>query len=370
MSDKDEIAEPACSSRQPSAETVFSEMSTIQDSPESRKRKVSKVKDRIGRYVPGQWAHTKSTDNSLIPCLNACLDWLPAEGVDSLVHDVESCGDDEALYYVFKNLASGLLQPMKALSTGASVAESPIIKRQRNADLVAANLPEPQSRTDEFRDICLRRDGSRCVVTQRMDINLWKNINRPSEVDHGDVEAAHIIPFAYASWHNISGEKNAANVWETLFRCFPSIRRIGMNARNINDPSNGITLLDIIHKQFGKFRCAFEPTETPHVYNFKTYLDYPYKKVFFPQDQKVTMRKAEGGEDVKLPSPELLECHWRIAEILNASGMSEIIDRIIKDWEYIKEGDEGHGSLREDGKSNVSEILSAAFWAHGHWVKT
>ncbi|EDN04047.1 predicted protein [Histoplasma mississippiense (nom. inval.)] len=347
MSDKDEIAEPACSSRQLSAETVFSEMSTIQDSPESRKRKVSKVKDRIGRYVPGQWAHTKSTDNNLIPCLNACLDWLPAEGVDSLVHDVESCGDDEALYYVFKTLASGLLQPMKALSTGASVTESPIIKHQRNADLVAANIPEPQSRTDEFRDKCLRRDGSRCVVTQRMDINLWKNINRPSE-----------------------GEKNAANVWETLFRCFPSIRRIGMNARNINDASNGITLLDIIHKQFGKFRCAFEPTETPHVYNFKTYLDYPYKKVFFPQDQKVTMRKAEGGEDVKLPSPELLECHWRIAEILNASGMSEIIDRIIKDWEYIKEGDEGHGSLREDGKSNVSEILSAAFWAHGHWVKT
>lgn len=111
MSDKDEIAEPACSSRQLSAETVFSEMSTIQDSPESRKRKVSKVKDRIGRYVPGQWAHTKSTDNNLIPCLNACLDWLPAEGVDSLVHDVESCGDDEALYYVFKTLASGLLQP-------------------------------------------------------------------------------------------------------------------------------------------------------------------------------------------------------------------------------------------------------------------
>lgn len=93
---------------------------------------------------------------------------------------------------------------MKALSTGASVTESPIIKRQKIADLVAANLPEPQSRTDEFRDICFRRDGSRCVVTQRMDLNLWKSINRPSDINHGDVEAAHIIPFAYASWHDIS----------------------------------------------------------------------------------------------------------------------------------------------------------------------
>lgn len=106
MNDKDEDAEPSHSSQQ------LSEMSTLQESFESWEHKVNKAKDRISRYVPGQWAHTKGTDNTLIPCLNACLDWLPAEGADSLVHDVESCSDnDEALYYVFKNLASGLLQP-------------------------------------------------------------------------------------------------------------------------------------------------------------------------------------------------------------------------------------------------------------------
>ncbi|OJD09465.1 hypothetical protein AJ78_09058, partial [Emergomyces pasteurianus Ep9510] len=103
---------PARSKRQLSAETSLSELSTIPESPESRGNKINKARDRINRYVPGQRAHTKRTDHKLIPCLNAFLDWLPAEGVDSLIHDVESCNDDdEALYCVFENLASALLQP-------------------------------------------------------------------------------------------------------------------------------------------------------------------------------------------------------------------------------------------------------------------
>ncbi|OJD09949.1 hypothetical protein AJ78_08842, partial [Emergomyces pasteurianus Ep9510] len=253
----------------------------------------------------------------------------------------------------------------KALSPRTSVTESPISKRKRNVELIAANLQVPH-----FRETCLHRDEYRCVVTQVMDFSLWKSINQPPDILYGDMEVAHIIPFVYASWRDISGEKNTANIWEVLFRCFPSLRRTGMRAANINDPSNGITLWDVIRKQFGKFRCAFEPTDTPHVYNFKTYLGYPAQSAFSPPDRKITMRNAPGAEDVASPSRVLLECHWRVAEILNASGMGETIDQIIQEWEDIKEGDDGHACLREDGKSNVSGFLTAALWANGHWVKS
>lgn len=73
------------------------------------------------------------------------------------------------------------------------------------------------------------------------------------------------------------------------------------------------------------------------------------------------MQSASEGEDIRLPSRDFLDCHWRVAEILNASSMGEAIDLAFNKWEDLKEG-EGNGSLREDGMSDVSEFLKAAFW--------
>ncbi|KAG5302601.1 hypothetical protein I7I50_03041 [Histoplasma capsulatum G186AR] len=71
---------------------------------------MKQARDRISRCVP----HLGSkTDQRFIPCLNVFLDWFLAEGVDSPSHGVERCGgDDQYLYNIFENLASGLLQPM------------------------------------------------------------------------------------------------------------------------------------------------------------------------------------------------------------------------------------------------------------------
>ncbi|PGG97677.1 hypothetical protein AJ80_09660 [Polytolypa hystricis UAMH7299] len=322
MNPEDESPEPAHSSRRFSVQTGVSgytisfDCPNVPESSESRERKVKEARDRVNRYVPGQQAN----DDKPMTCLNAFLDWLPEEGVDSVIHDAEKCGDnDESLFECFANLSYGLLYPMK---------------------------------TGRYR----------CVTTQEMDIDHWKSLNKPSNVMCGDLEAAHIIPFAYASWHDTPGEiRNVANVWKTLFRCFPSLRRTGMHVGNTNGPSNGITLRDILHKQFGKFRCAIEPTDTPHAYKLKTYECFPpSQRTLLPNDQKVTMRRAPGGDDVRLPSRDLLDCHWRVA-VLNASGMGEAIDQMIRRWENIKEGD-GHGCLRKDGMSDVSGFLKVAFW--------
>lgn len=76
---------------------------------------------------------------------------------------------------------------------------------------------------------------------------------------------------------------------------------------------------------------------------------------------KVTLQQANGAEDVPLPSAVLLDCHWRVSEILNASGMGEEFDRHLREWEDIKMST-GDGCLKEDGSTDVTRYLEVAFW--------
>lgn len=98
---------------------------------------------------------------------------------------------------------------MKALSRKPSVTSPPHPKRQENAETVAGNLDEPEMRDPSFRDRCLRRDSYRCVITGDMDTGHWKSLGRPKDTDNAEVQAAHIIPFAYASWNKSSVNTSA-----------------------------------------------------------------------------------------------------------------------------------------------------------------
>ena len=95
---------------------------------------------------------------------------------------------------------------MKARSHSLSVTDSPYSKRQANVELVAAALDKPESRDSSFRDLCLKRDSYRCVVTGDYDTGYWERQGY-SDVSHGPVEAAHIIPFSYSSWDKSSVTK-------------------------------------------------------------------------------------------------------------------------------------------------------------------
>ncbi|OJD10285.1 hypothetical protein AJ78_08650 [Emergomyces pasteurianus Ep9510] len=302
----------------------------------------SQATDRINKYVQAN----RKKDDKVISTLLALLEWLPDEGKLSFARDILACDNDDQLHAVFWNLVTGLLFQMKTISRITSVSSSPHEKRRNNAEVVATFLSGPQSRDSKFRRTCLRRDSYKCVVTKQMETENWANLGHPSDVSFGDLEAAHIIPFSYASWNDRPTVlTDISNAWELLYRCFPAIRRVGMSVENINDPSNGITLRGPFHSEFGKFRCAFVATETPHVYTFKTFRTFPTDlSLSLSTDRTVIMQRAAGSEDVNLPSPTFLDCHHRIAEVLNASGMGEVIEAIIREWEDIKTYG-GHGSL-------------------------
>jgi hypothetical protein len=98
-----------------------------------------------------------------------------------------------------------ILKIVKARSKQPSVTDSPYPKRQENVDIVATTLDKPQTRNSSFRDMCLKRDSYCCVVTGHMDTDYWdKTLGNPEGVEFARIEAAHIIPFAYASWDKSS----------------------------------------------------------------------------------------------------------------------------------------------------------------------
>lgn len=73
----------------------------------------------------------------------------------------------------------------------------------------------------------------------------------------------------------------------------------------------------------------------------------------------VTFTKAPGAENLLLPCRVFLDSHYRLAEILHASGMGEFIDQKIRDWEKMKNGPDCH-QLRADGGTDLDKILRTA----------
>ncbi|OJJ47740.1 hypothetical protein ASPZODRAFT_63861 [Penicilliopsis zonata CBS 506.65] len=336
----------------------LSAAATDKASSEARPGLVDAAKERVGNYQ----AQNRPNEDKLQPGLLAFLEWLPDHGCISLARDILKLNSDKDLYDVYHNLLTALATPMKARSKQGSITASPHPKRQNNVDIAAITLDEPQTCLDAFRDQCLKRDSHRCVVTGEMENDRWYKEGASDDVHHGFLEAAHIIPFAYASWDSSSRPPEKISIqWEALWRYFPEVRRLGMQVETINNLYNGITLSSYIHAAFGQFHIAFKPTDTENVYERKIYRRFPsLLRRTLPESNRIEILRAEDAQDFELPNATLLDCHWRLAEILNASGMAEIIDRNRRDWEDLK-GSAG-GQLREDGGTDFGQYLRVALW--------
>ncbi|KAF7713480.1 Uncharacterized protein PECH_001257 [Penicillium ucsense] len=260
------------------------------------------------------------------------------------------------------NLYNRLAIPMKALSEPSSMIESPPSKRVRQVDVVASHLDESQTRDDMFKVSCLRRDGYRCIFSGFMQIAHWLQLNEPDNIKATHVEVAHIIPFSYASWRTTESRHEAASAWRVLYSCFPGVRRAGLSAETIDCESIGLTMQLECQADFGDFKLAFKPVENENnKYQVKTYRGCSaLTRMWSPASGFIELKQADDATDLKLPDRDYLDCHWRITEIFNASGMGEVIDKHFQEWEDLK------GTcheLREDGTTNVDRFLRAGLWA-------
>lgn len=158
------------------------------------------------------------------------------------------------------------------------MTSSPHPKRQEQVDLVASHLDSPSTRSAVFRDTMLRRHDHRCTVTQALDVPRWKQLGRPENEIKAKLEAAHIIPFSFASYKDKdvcfvpvsmmmilntnclkAPPKHVSETWAMLYRCFPDLRSI-CNPAEINDPTNGLMLASPFHEEFGDLSLTFVTT--------------------------------------------------------------------------------------------------------------
>ncbi|EKV05517.1 hypothetical protein PDIG_83150 [Penicillium digitatum PHI26] len=290
--------------------------------------------------------------------LNAFLTWLPEAGRTSLARDVLKTSSGRELYDVFMNLFTGLAAPMKSRSKAPSVVESPHSKRQEQVDTVAATLDQPERRDSSFAAQLQLRDNYRCVITGQLNTDQWEHEGEPGNVSHGPTEGAHIIPFAFASWPGVSGApRDTSSTWTLLYKCFPALRRV-LAVEEINTLRNGITLRDSVHTQFGKFTIALKPTDIENEYEVKTYKRYPPADIpAIPSDRHVRLLPNTEHE---IPCPAILDAHWRMCEIFNASAMGDTIERHRRDWEELKGS--GRAVVREDGTTDLASLLDIALW--------
>lgn len=81
-----------------------------------------------------------------------------------------------------------------------------------------------------------------------------------------------------------------------------------------------------------------------------------------PDDGIVKFECTKGAEDKLLPDPTFLGCHFKVAEILNASEMGEHIAAHLREWERMKQNGGTDGTLRPDGSTEIGRILETALW--------
>lgn len=80
-----------------------------------------------------------------------------------------------------------------------------------------------------------------------------------------------------------------------------------------------------------------------------------------PKDP-IQFRDATRTEYLPPPNHEFLDCHYRLAEILHASGMGLCLERIIDGLDGMN-GASGH--MSENGSTDLSTSLRVRLWGAG-----
>ncbi|KAJ5502908.1 hypothetical protein N7463_005782 [Penicillium fimorum] len=266
------------------------------------------------------------------------LECIYHAGRTALARDVIEISSNRKLYDVFLNLFTGLAAPI-LIQSGRSTSIT-----------VASTLDQPKQRDPSFAAQPQLRDSYRCVITGQLNTGQWGREGEPGHVFHGPTEGAHIIPFA-----GVRSAKRYVKYLDFTIQVFPALPEI-LSAEEINTLRNGIILRDSVHTQFGKLTIALKPTGIKNEYEVKTYQRYPPADISaIPSDRRVRLLP---NTEYEIPSPAILDAHWRMCEIFNASAMGEAIERHLRDWEELR-GSEC-AVVREDGTTDLASLLDIA----------
>ncbi|KAK2801370.1 hypothetical protein FQN50_007755 [Emmonsiellopsis sp. PD_5] len=307
----------------------------------------TELKTRLEAYTP------LNANDDTVHFLDMFFKFLPEDGKYNLTEDVVGCESDDTLRQLVMSLDTGLLRPIKA-NGGKTPAITPSprfgvedsIEALNSMDFASASRNAQQ----HLRNECLARDGGMCVVSKAHD----QDTRPPPDSLFSPLETAHIIPFSLASFSDEDDRLRASTIWTNIYRYFPSLRsRMSFTLENINNVENSMMLVPSLHTEFGRFHFAFEATSTIHRYRLKTYRNFAtVNNHLLPTNRIVTF--TNHNTQHLPPHPKLIEVHTAIANILNATGRGELVEKIQRE-----QGNSG-GVLANNGSTDIGQILSCS----------
>ncbi|KAE8357031.1 hypothetical protein BDV28DRAFT_161781 [Aspergillus coremiiformis] len=300
--------------------------------------------------LPTEYKPTATNDETR-RLLHSFFKYLSADGKSNLADDVLGCETDLKLRQLVKNLETGLLFPMKALGgKSVKITQSPRLGVEDSIENFLSMDLESASRNQQkkIRDECLLRENNRCMLTGAYDKE-----NHPPGSAFGPLQATHIIPFSLRAFENDAGRVRSCVIWTNIYRYFPAIRsRLNFTAEDIKNHENAMMLLEPLRGEFGAFHLSFAATTTPNLYQVKTFPEFSsIFSSFLPANRLITFV----SHDVRyqLPHPVLLEIHNAIAHILHATGRTEVIEKLQREYEERK-------CLATGGATDVEMLLAVS----------
>lgn len=220
------------------------------------------------------------------------------------------------------------------------------------------------NRLGGLRQLCMARDGNRCVVTRKYDTSYLTELVKQTpglriRQAGTKTEAAHIIPHSLntLTGPNKTLHPSKCTVWRILNMFDPGISST-LQGTMIDMPTNAMMLVSDLHDWFGRLQCYLEPAPShgPHAYTFHTVRGaLPLDPYFAPASPHIVFSNHErdGAVLSDLPSPRLLAIHRACCMMLSMSGAAGYVESLLRDTENLME----RGVLAEDGGSNIALLL-------------
>ncbi|KUL81969.1 hypothetical protein ZTR_10714 [Talaromyces verruculosus] len=290
-----------------------------------------KAKTKITEY-------RQQTFDDKFSCVLECfIDQLPEHGSKVVCEYIIE--NEDQIQRLGDHLLNALLI-RRASGKTPSVTPSPFETPDEVAQNMEASVPRQQS---IIKKRCLKRDWYRCMISGQLDSTSRAKFPDMSDDDWydlaGPTNATHIIPYRLGKYDDSDDEKEIAYIWTSLYALFPSLKQV-IGQDSINEERNVMTTAEDFNRQIGTFRLALEATDEINVYKLVEY--GLFKKVRNqlpePNEQGERVVRFTKPSDVKweLPSPEILAVHAALAQVLHASGMAEIVEKVFRDFEEIR----------------------------------
>lgn len=208
----------------------------------------------------------------------------------------------------------------------------------------------------EAKHLALRRDGFRCVVSEKYDRIVAPSAGIPSTqigCGHGvATHCVHIIPDASyfgPSTNSASSDDtgdDSATV-SAILRCF-GFDFDELEESKIHFLANVLTLSLGMHYAFDSLELWLEETPIPYHYKVKT------GAPSIIEEKRITLSSSD-PDSLPPPSSKFLALHAFCAKVANLSGARDVLDGLDKELD-------GAEVLATDGAS--SEVLNHAIWKH------